>query len=149
VLVLLVGPHRAAHHDDRGELPPVRQRIALVELDPDEVESARAQLVLERRRWLARDVLQDEEARVQGHQRYSGSDGGNRSTSWTSGKKRALSSAIVTRWRSDSGPNELRFATPARIWWSASGEIGLSATPSSSTGGWSNMSSGRRSRYPA
>ena len=116
VLVLLVGAHGAAHHDDRRKLPPVGQRIALVELDPEELEPARAQLVLERGRRLAGDVLQDEEARVQGHERYSGSDGGNRSSSGTSGKKRALSSAIVARCRSESGPNELCSATPARIW---------------------------------
>jgi hypothetical protein len=57
---VLVGAHRAAHHHDRRELAPVGQRLALVELDAHKVEPARAQLVLERGRRFAGDVLKDE-----------------------------------------------------------------------------------------
>ena len=35
---LVVGAHRAAHHHDRRKLPPIRQRLALVELDASHVE---------------------------------------------------------------------------------------------------------------
>jgi hypothetical protein len=62
--LLLVGPHRAAHHDQAGEPAPVGQRIALVELHALEREPAREQLVLERRRRLALDVLDGEERRA-------------------------------------------------------------------------------------
>jgi hypothetical protein len=59
--VLLVGPHRPAH-DDRGrEVAPVGQRFPLVELNARQPEAAGAQLVLERRGWLAGDVLEDEQ----------------------------------------------------------------------------------------
>ena len=61
VVRLVVGAHRTAHHHDRGELAPVRQRIALVELHPGHVEAPRAQLVLERGRRFAGDVLKDEQ----------------------------------------------------------------------------------------
>ena len=59
--VVLVGAHRAAHHDRGGELAPLGQGVPLVELDPRQVEPARAQLVLEGRRRLAGDVLEDEQ----------------------------------------------------------------------------------------
>ena len=63
VRVLLVGAHRPAHDDQAVELAPVGQRLALVELHPRQLEATREQLVLERRRWLAGDVLE----REQGH----------------------------------------------------------------------------------
>ena len=64
VSALLVRAHRPAHHDRGRELPPVGQRLALVELDPHQVAAARAQLVLEGGGWLARDVLQSEQGRI-------------------------------------------------------------------------------------
>jgi hypothetical protein len=64
VAVVLVRAHRAAHHDDAGEVAPVRQGVARVQLDPHQVEASRAQLVLERRRRLAGDVLQRQQGRA-------------------------------------------------------------------------------------
>ncbi len=64
VRVLLVGAHRPAHDDQPVELAPVGQRLALVELHPRQVVPARAQLVLERRRRLAGDVLEGEQGHV-------------------------------------------------------------------------------------
>jgi hypothetical protein len=64
--ILLVGPHRAAHGDDAGVSAPVRERIALVDLDAIERRSPSQELVLEGRGRLAGDVLEDEE---RGHAR--------------------------------------------------------------------------------
>jgi hypothetical protein len=64
--ILLVSPHRAAHGDDSGVSAPVRERIALVDLDAIERRSPSQELVLEGRGRLAGDVLEDEE---RGHAR--------------------------------------------------------------------------------
>jgi len=57
---LVVDGHRAAHGDDRVELAPVGERLALVELDPMEVRAALVEDVLEDARRLAGDVLEHE-----------------------------------------------------------------------------------------
>jgi hypothetical protein len=64
VAVVPVRGHRAAHHDDADEVAPVGQAVALVQLDPHQVEAASAQLVLERCRRLAGDVLQRQQGRA-------------------------------------------------------------------------------------
>jgi hypothetical protein len=62
---LVAAPMGAAHHDRRREVTRVGQRLTLVELHALELEAAREQLVLERRRRLTGAVLQDEQG--QGH----------------------------------------------------------------------------------
>jgi hypothetical protein len=64
---VLVRSHWPAHRDDRGERAPVGQLLPIAELDPLEAQSACEQLVLIRRRRLARDMLQDEERRAYRH----------------------------------------------------------------------------------
>ena len=59
--LVLVRAHRPAHHDQAREPAPVGRRLALVELDPDQIEPAGAQLVLEGGRRLAGDVLKGEQ----------------------------------------------------------------------------------------
>ena len=58
---LVVHAHRPTHRDHRIEVPPLRKRLALVELDPMDRGSAVDEDVLVRGRWLARDVLQHED----------------------------------------------------------------------------------------
>ena len=68
--VFLVGAHRTAHDHEPRELAPVRERVALVELHAHQVEATGAQLVLERRRRLAGDVLQHEQGGIHAGTRY-------------------------------------------------------------------------------
>ena len=57
---LVVDAHRAAHRDDRLELAPVGQRVAVVELDAVDVGAALEQHVLVVAGRLAGDVLEHE-----------------------------------------------------------------------------------------
>src|SRR6476619_3014630 len=59
MLGLVVDAHGPAHRDDGIPLP-IRQRLALVELDARQLVRALAQDVLEHARRLAGDVLEDE-----------------------------------------------------------------------------------------
>ena len=62
VLGLVVGAHRPAHRQHRVELAPVRQRLALVELDGDRLHPALLDHLGEDAGVLAGDVLQDQQA---------------------------------------------------------------------------------------
>ena len=62
VLGVVAGAHRSAHRQHRVELAPVRQRLALVDLDRDRPPPrARAITSREHARVLAGDVLEDEQ----------------------------------------------------------------------------------------
>ena len=61
VEVLLPDVHRPAHHDERGEVAQVRDRLAGVELDGAPCEAVLAQELAQNARMLDRDVLEHED----------------------------------------------------------------------------------------